>query len=97
MSYTLRKRVLSLSNFKRLDSFFSLQAVNQLYEAVDRCEDILGKQRYLCGNTFTEADVRLFVTLIRFDEVFESLFSSFASNKFLTSSCVPGLCGSLQM
>jgi|AraCvinosormetaG_1042628.scaffolds.fasta_scaffold09565_3 putative glutathione S-transferase len=51
---------------------FSLQAVNQLYEAVDRCEEVLGKQRYICGNTFTEADIRLFVTLIRFDEVYES-------------------------
>ncbi|ESQ39601.1 hypothetical protein EUTSA_v10000959mg [Eutrema salsugineum] len=46
------------------------EAVNQLYEAVDRCEAILGKQRYICGNTFTEADIRLFVTLIRFDEVY---------------------------
>jgi putative glutathione S-transferase len=48
------------------------EAVNQLYEAVDRCEEVLGKQRYICGNTFTEADIRLFVTLIRFDEVYES-------------------------
>jgi putative glutathione S-transferase len=46
------------------------EAVNQLYEAVDRCEEVLGKQRYICGNTFTEADIRLFVTLIRFDEVY---------------------------
>lgn len=45
------------------------QAVKQLYEALDRCEEILSKQRYLCGNTVSEADVRLFVTLIRFDEV----------------------------
>lgn len=47
-----------------------LQAVKQLYEALDKCEDILGKQRYLCGNAISEADIRLFVTLIRFDEVF---------------------------
>ncbi|CAA7014766.1 unnamed protein product [Microthlaspi erraticum] len=46
------------------------EAVNELYEAVDRCEVILGKQRYICGNTFSEADIRLFVTLIRFDEVY---------------------------
>ncbi|XP_010494562.1 PREDICTED: uncharacterized protein LOC104771697 [Camelina sativa] len=46
------------------------EAVNQLYEAIDRCEEILRKQRYICGNTFTEADIRLFVTLIRFDEVY---------------------------
>ncbi|KAL6222430.1 hypothetical protein ACLB2K_005822 [Fragaria x ananassa] len=45
------------------------EAVKQLYEALDRCEEILSKQRYLCGNTLSEADIRLFVTLIRFDEV----------------------------
>lgn len=36
---------------------------------MDRCEEILSKQRYLCGDALTEADIRLFVTLIRFDEV----------------------------
>ena len=41
----------------------------RLYEALDKCEEILGKQRYICGNQLTEADIRLFVTLIRFDEV----------------------------
>ncbi|GMH27735.1 hypothetical protein Nepgr_029578 [Nepenthes gracilis] len=46
------------------------EAVKKLYETLDRCEDILAKQRYLCGNTLTEADIRLFVTLIRFDEVY---------------------------
>ncbi|XP_015885375.2 uncharacterized protein LOC107420824 isoform X1 [Ziziphus jujuba] len=45
-------------------------AVKQLYEALDKCEEILGKQRYICGNAFSEADIRLFVTLIRFDEVY---------------------------
>ncbi|KAJ0457153.1 putative glutathione S-transferase, Thioredoxin-like superfamily, glutathione Transferase family [Helianthus annuus] len=46
------------------------EAAKQLYEALDKCEEILGKQRYICGDTLTEADVRLFVTLIRFDEVY---------------------------
>ncbi|KAK4804020.1 hypothetical protein SAY86_003837 [Trapa natans] len=46
------------------------EAVKKLYEALDRCEEILGKQRYMCGNVLTEADIRLFVTLIRFDEVY---------------------------
>ncbi|KAG2657706.1 hypothetical protein PVAP13_1KG165300 [Panicum virgatum] len=45
------------------------EAVTRLYEALDKCEEILGKQRYICGNQLTEADIRLFVTLIRFDEV----------------------------
>ncbi|KAJ3692329.1 hypothetical protein LUZ60_012679 [Juncus effusus] len=46
------------------------EAVEKLYEALDKCEEILSKQRYMCGNIVTEADVRLFVTLIRFDEVY---------------------------
>jgi putative glutathione S-transferase len=47
-----------------------IEAAQKLYEALDKCEDILGKQRYICGNTLTESDIRLFVTLIRFDEVY---------------------------
>lgn len=46
------------------------EAVAKLYQALDKCEEILSKQRYICGNALTEADVRLFVTLIRFDEVY---------------------------
>lgn len=45
------------------------QAVAKLYEALDKCEAILANQRYICGNVLTEADIHLFVTLIRFDEV----------------------------
>ncbi|GAB2220315.1 hypothetical protein Droror1_Dr00007960 [Drosera rotundifolia] len=44
--------------------------VKTLFESLERAEEILSKQRYLCGNTLTEADIRLFVTLIRFDEVY---------------------------
>ncbi|THU53461.1 hypothetical protein C4D60_Mb10t14670 [Musa balbisiana] len=46
------------------------EAVEKLFDALDKCEETLSKQRYICGNTLTEADVRLFVTLIRFDEVY---------------------------
>ncbi|XP_027346741.1 uncharacterized protein LOC113858342 isoform X1 [Abrus precatorius] len=50
------------------------EAARQLYESLDKCENILSKQRYICGNTLTEADIRLFVTLIRFDEVYSVHF-----------------------
>ncbi|KAL1223971.1 hypothetical protein V5N11_004509 [Cardamine amara subsp. amara] len=49
-------------------------AVKQLFNALEKCEEILGKQRFLCGNTLTEPDIRLFVTLIRFDEAYVVIF-----------------------
>ena len=42
---------------------------SKLFAALDRCEDRLSKHCYIIGNQLTEADVRLFQTLIRFDEV----------------------------
>lgn len=50
------------------------EAVDALFEHLDKAEEILEKNRYLVGDTFTEADVRLFVTLIRFDEVYAVYF-----------------------
>jgi glutathionyl-hydroquinone reductase len=50
------------------------QAIAQLTESFDRVEQILQKQRYIAGDRFTEADVRLFVTLLRFDEVYVVYF-----------------------
>jgi glutathionyl-hydroquinone reductase len=46
------------------------EAIAILTESLDRVDEILQKQRYIAGNQFTEADVRLFVTLLRFDEVY---------------------------
>lgn len=40
-----------------------------VFHALDRAEALLSTQRYLAGTRFTEADVRLFQTLVRFDEV----------------------------
>jgi len=46
------------------------EAVTGLFAALDRYERILEKQRYLCGDLLTEADVFLFTTLFRFDPVY---------------------------
>lgn len=50
------------------------EAVRELFEHLDRWETILSKQRYLCGEQLTEADISLFVTLYRFDSVYYDLF-----------------------
>ncbi|XP_053397536.1 glutathionyl-hydroquinone reductase YqjG-like [Mercenaria mercenaria] len=49
-------------------------AVTGLFEHLDKVEEILSKQRYLTGTTFTEADIRLFTTLVRFDWVYHGHF-----------------------
>ena len=40
------------------------KAVYPLFESLDRLEKILIGKRYLVGDTLTEADVRLFVTIV---------------------------------
>ena len=49
-------------------------AVRDVFKGLDRVEGILSKQRYLTGNTLTEADIRLFTTLVRFDSVYHVHF-----------------------
>ena len=49
-----------------------------LFTAMDQVENILSQQRYLVGNQITEADWRLFTTLIRFDCVY---YGHFKTNK----------------
>jgi putative glutathione S-transferase len=49
-------------------------AVTELFEHLDHWEKVLGKQRYLCENTLTEADICMFTTLIRFDAVYHGHF-----------------------
>ena len=49
-------------------------AVTSLFTTLDNVEKMLSKSRYLVGDTLTEADWRLFTTLIRFDAVYYSHF-----------------------
>jgi putative glutathione S-transferase len=49
-------------------------AIDALTKSFDRIEMILKRQRFVAGDVFTEADVRLFVTLLRFDEVYDVYF-----------------------
>ncbi len=50
------------------------QAYKELSESLDWLDEKLSRQRYLAGSQLTEADWRLFTTLIRFDAVYYSHF-----------------------
>ncbi|RUO44130.1 glutathione-dependent reductase [Aliidiomarina taiwanensis] len=49
-------------------------AVHPLFDTLDELEQRLSTQRYLVGNQVTEADWRLFTTLVRFDPVYHGHF-----------------------
>ena len=50
------------------------EAFEQLFDRLDELEEHLSKERYLVGGRVTEADWRLFTTLIRFDAVYHGHF-----------------------
>jgi len=50
------------------------EAFDDLFARLDWLEDRLSRQRFLIGNRLTEADVRLFPTLARFDAVYYGHF-----------------------
>ena len=54
------------------------QAYDELFEALDWLDGLLSEQRYLAGDKLTEADWRLFTTLVRFDPVY---FGHFKCNR----------------
>ena len=54
------------------------EAYQEVFAALDKVEQRLSTQRYLCGERITEADWRLFTTLVRFDAVY---FGHFKTNR----------------
>ena len=50
------------------------EAIHPLFDTLDWIEERLGTKRYLLGDRLTEADWRLFTTLIRFDAVYHLHF-----------------------
>ena len=45
-------------------------------DAFDKVESILKAQQYIVGENLTEADVRLFATLLQFDEIYSVYFKA---------------------
>lgn len=82
------------------------EAYDRLFNTMDELEDKLSKQRYLVGDQITEADWRLFTTLVRFDAVY---YNHFKTNKkrlmdypnLWAYTCelyqVPGVAGTVNM
>lgn len=50
------------------------QAFDEVFAELDHLERVLGANRYLSGEHLTEADIRLFTTMIRFDAVYHGHF-----------------------
>jgi putative glutathione S-transferase len=50
------------------------EAVTELFDALDRWDSVLSDQRYLVGDRLTEADIAMYTTLVRFDEVYHTHF-----------------------
>jgi putative glutathione S-transferase len=50
------------------------EAVREVFETLDEIEAVLSRQPWLCGDRFTEADLRLFPTLARFDVAYHYAF-----------------------
>ncbi|CCG88582.1 glutathione S-transferase family protein [Erwinia piriflorinigrans] len=50
------------------------EAVTALFTSLERLEALLGQQRYLTGDRLSEADIRLWTTLVRFDPVYVTHF-----------------------
>lgn len=49
-------------------------AIPPLFDTLDWLEERLGRHSFVCGERLTEADIRLFTTLIRFDAVYHYHF-----------------------
>ena len=60
------------------------EAFEQLFDSLAWLEDILGARRYLAGEEITEADWRLFPTLVRFDPVYHVTSAATAAGSSTT-------------
>lgn len=52
------------------------RAYDQLFQSLEELDELLGKQRFLLGDFITDSDVRLYVTLARFDVAYYTVFKT---------------------
>jgi glutathionyl-hydroquinone reductase len=60
------------------------EAATQVHEGLKRVENILGKQEFMHSSGFSEVDIRLFTTIVRFDPVY---FGHFKCNMLAVRDC----------
>ena len=73
LTYTTLNNGVYRSGFARSQEAYD-EAVVGVFATLDKLEAHLADNRYLCGDRFTEADVRAFPTLIRFDVAYFGAF-----------------------
>ncbi|KAL9179488.1 hypothetical protein ACHAXT_008778 [Thalassiosira profunda] len=82
------------------------RAIDELTASFDRLEEVLSTRRFIAGDQLTLSDIRLFVTLLRFDEVYVVYFKtntrSVATSPTLLNYCreiynLPGVAGTVNM
>ena len=57
------------------------KAVHEVFEALDKAEKLLTGKDYLVGDMLTEADIRLWVTIVRYS-VIDMPFALIGGNRF---------------
>jgi glutathionyl-hydroquinone reductase len=72
-NYTSINNGVYRTGFARTQAAYD-EAVKEVFTGLNRCEALLERQRYLCGERITEADWCLFTTLVRFDAVYVTHF-----------------------
>jgi len=82
------------------------EAFTALFDELDALEARLDRTRYLCGSDLTEADIRLFTTLVRFDAVYVGHFKCNRrriadypnlSNYLRDIYAIPGIAGTVDL
>jgi putative glutathione S-transferase len=63
------------SGFARSQEAYEV-AVKDVFDTLEELEQCLSNQRYLSGDEFTWLDLRLFMTLVRFDPVYTTYFKT---------------------
>ncbi|WP_159565640.1 glutathione S-transferase family protein [Budvicia diplopodorum] len=61
------------AGFSTSQAVYSTEVI-KVFQALDKLESILSRQRYLTGQQLSEADLRLWTTLVRFDPVYVTHF-----------------------